>query len=160
MNADVTIGILELAERIKMAAPEIKVSPASVFRRFAAFFYDSLLLLAIYFLISGIAVAINGGEAVTGLTLQLALLATLLVSTYLFYWWFWCRSGQTLGMQAWRIKLISHQGKLSAKHCAIRLIVSLISVATAGLGFFWMIFDKQGRTWQDIASQTQVYRVK
>jgi len=71
-------------------------APASLIRRLAAFLYDSLLLIALFMLLR-----LNNGEAIEHLAYKFALLPI----AWFFFAWFWSKSGQTLGMQAWRIKM-------------------------------------------------------
>ena len=134
-------------------------TPAGFFKRAFAFFYDLLLMAAMYFIIGGVAVAINGGE-------KIPLLWSLLISTAIFpgcilafYYWFWKRCGQTLGMQAWRLKLIADNPPVTFKLVSIRYIASILGLACAGIGFFWMIIDSQGRTWHDIASRSRIVQM-
>ena len=129
---------------------------AGFLRRLAAFFYDCLLLTAIYFVIGAIAVGVNDGESIP---LAWSLLVSLLVfplCAFFFYCWFWRRGGQTLGMQAWRIKLISDVAPLPIKYCAIRFLTSLLSLAAMGTGFLWMLIDRDKRAWQDMASKSWI----
>ena len=79
-------------------------APASLIRRLAAFLYDSLLLIALFMLLTAIAVRLNDGEAIEHLAYKFALLPI----AWFFFAWFWSKSGQTLGMQAWRIKMTNN----------------------------------------------------
>lgn len=81
-----------------------KNSSVLVFRRIAAFLYDCLLLLALFMLITAIAVRLNNGEAIEHAAYKL----TLLPIAWLFFAWFWSHGGQTLGMRAWRIKIFDN----------------------------------------------------
>lgn len=77
-----------------------------------------------------------------------------------FYGYFWRRNGQTLAMQAWRIRLESVDGgRPSWKQCLIRLAVGALSLLCFGLGFFWLWFDRDRRTWHDRASGTRVVQL-
>jgi uncharacterized RDD family membrane protein YckC len=70
---------------------------------------------------------------------------------------FWRKSGQTLGMQAWRIKLVTTTGNTpSYRQCILRCVVATLSLGMMGLGYWWSIFDAQGRRWHDRASGTQL----
>jgi len=85
-------------------------APASLIRRLAAFLYDSLLLIALFMLLTAVAVRLNNGEAIEHLAYKFALLPI----AWFFFAWFWSKSGQTLGMQAWRIKMTNNEGGLVA----------------------------------------------
>ncbi len=86
-------------------------------------------------------------------------------TAYLFLVWFaylgWCwnRGGMTVGMRAWRVRIEDEQGqKPGWGKAAIRFLASLVSVAPAGLGFLWSLFDSEKRTWHDILSGTRLVR--
>ena len=85
-------------------------APASLIRRLAAFLYDSLLLIALFMLLTAVAIRLNDGEAIEHLAYKFALLPI----AWFFFAWFWSKSGQTLGMQAWRIKMTNNEGGLVA----------------------------------------------
>jgi len=74
-----------------------------------------------------------------------------------FYWFFWIRAGQTVGMKAWRLKLVSADGApLSHRQCLIRVFVAPLSILLGGLGFLWSLFGPDRKTWHDLASNTRV----
>ena len=74
----------------------------------------------------------------------------------LFFVFSWSRGGMTLGMQAWRLRVQGVDGySLNLKQCLIRCGVAWLSLLAFGLGYLWVLFDKQRRSWPDIASNTQ-----
>jgi uncharacterized RDD family membrane protein YckC len=79
---------------------------ASLFKQFIAMMYDSLLIVALLFLATAILLPFNQGESISGPFYNLYLL----IVVYVFYSWFWNKSGQTLGMKAWKIRIIDEQG--------------------------------------------------
>lgn len=124
-----------------------------LWRRLAAAFYDSLLLIACYFVIALVGIGINDGEAVNGDIL----FWFLLLVTWVFFVKFWCYPGQTLGMQVWKVQVLDVSGHhLTWRQSCIRFFVAILSWVALGLGFFWALFDKDGRTWHDIVSQSQL----
>ena len=128
--------------------------PASLRRRFAAMLYDSLLIVALLFLATLPFTALRGGEAVEGST---AYELSLVLVVYLFFLGFWSTRGRTLGMQSWGLQLEDANGCVpSPRQASIRFVVSLVSLATFGLGFFWQLVDKDKMTWHDRASRTRV----
>lgn len=129
---------------------EVKVK---LWRRLAAALYDAILLLACYFVVAMVGVALNGGEAVNGLIL----FWVLLFITWCFFVKFWCYSGQTLGMQVWKVKVVNLDGDvLNWKQASIRIIVAMISWLVFGLGFIWSMFNKEGYAWHDLVSQSKL----
>ena len=134
---------------------------AGLFRRLFAIFYDGFLLIAILFVVSAIATALNGGKAVeSGDALYPVLVLLIFFLSYLYFSWFWMHGGQSLGMKTWRIQLKRNdQGKtndlpIDHKTAAIRFFSAIISWGFFGLGFVWALFDKQNRCWHDLSSKT------
>ena len=83
-------------------------------RRFAAMVYDTLLVLPVIMASVALSMGVRSmipGDSIGNLETaelhpQLVQLIAL-VSVIGFFSWFWLRNSQTLGMQAWRIKLVS-----------------------------------------------------
>jgi uncharacterized RDD family membrane protein YckC len=74
-----------------------------------------------------------------------------------FYFYFWRRNGQTLGMQAWRLRLDSKDGgRASLRQCLIRMPVGFLSLLCGGLGYWWIWIDRDRLSWHDRASGTRV----
>ena len=130
--------------------------PAAGFlRRVAAAVYDALLVIALMMVITFIALPLSGGDAIPAgnLAYQLLMLATAAV----FFIGFWCRGGQTLGMRTWRIRVERRNGDpLSWATGAVRFGAALFSVAALGLGFFWLLVDRDRLTWHDRIAGTRV----
>ncbi|MGQ7286187.1 RDD family protein [Vreelandella venusta] len=80
----------------------------------------------------------------------------LLFFVTLFFVYSWRRGGMTLGMQAWRLRVQTTDGyAISLKQSLIRCVVAWLSLAAFGIGYWWVLFDRQRRSWPDIASNTQ-----
>ncbi len=126
--------------------------PASLFRQLAAILYDSLLIVAILFLATAIALIFNQGEAIEANSL---FNLYLLFVVFTFYAWFWRKSGQTLGMRVWKIRIVSEfGGNPSWGISYLRLFFALLSALCFGLGYWWRLFKPY--TWHDHLSQTRV----
>ncbi|WP_257284130.1 RDD family protein [Endozoicomonas sp. SESOKO1] len=143
------------------------LTPAPVWRRAAAMLYDSLLILALLF-VAGflnlfIQIQVFGDEQLKTMTEEGYNLggpffyAALMVIVYGFFGLFWTRSGQTPGMQAWRIKVVNNDNHLiSPRQSIIRFLIAIPSLSLAGIGFLWAVIDQQRRSWQDLASSSRV----
>ncbi len=127
---------------------------ASALRRSAAMIYDFFLVVAIWILTTIVVIAfLTDGDTVTGVPFQLMLLGEIFV----FYAYFWKIKGQTLGMQVWKIRAENEQGEtLTFLDSLLRFGFATITMAPLGLGFFWMIVDKQRLTLYDRLSKTRV----
>ncbi|WP_211313870.1 RDD family protein [Marinomonas piezotolerans] len=131
----------------------VQLKRISLWRRLAAAFYDLLLLLALYFLVGWIAVMSNDGEAVDGRLL----FWPLLLIAWGFFAKFWCHPGQTLGMQVWKFRIVNKYGTaLTFRQASARFLLSLISWACVGLGFIWVLIDRDGLAWHDRLSHTRL----
>ena len=127
---------------------------AGFFRRLAAIVYDSFLIVAIWIISTVLIVALlSDGEAVSGPGFQLFLY----VEAATFYVYFWRVKGQTLGMQVWKIRTVNDSGEiLTLSECMVRLFFATFSIVFLGLGFVWILFDKDNLAWHDRASGTKV----
>jgi uncharacterized RDD family membrane protein YckC len=131
--------------------------PASLLRRLGAMIYDGLLLAAILMVGTALFLPITHGEAVTQPVLRFVLRVFLLGLIVGFFGLFWTRTGQTLGMQSWRIKVERVDGGLLGwKDVALRLGAALLSWLPLGLGYLWILFDSESRAWHDRLTGTRV----
>ena len=129
---------------------------ASLLRRFGAIIYDTLLVLAILFLITIPFIAVRGGEPVATDD-NLVYQASIAVALFLFFTGFWSRSGRTLGMQSWGLQLETTEGHLpSTATASLRFVAALLSLLPLGLGFLWQLWDKDSLTWHDRISNTRL----
>lgn len=125
----------------------------SFLRVLVAIIYDFLLLIALLFLATAILLPFNGGKAFTNQPIFYPLY--LLTVSFCFYGWFWTHGGQTLGLRAWKIKVLTDNYEvITWRQAFVRFIVSLFSWGFLGLGFLWIFVDKKQRSWHDMASKT------
>jgi uncharacterized RDD family membrane protein YckC len=81
---------------------------AGLWPRLGAAVYDAFLLVGLFFLATALVAPFMPDDHVsTGATW---FQAYLLLVMYGFYGWFWTHGGQTLGMRAWRLRLVSQDG--------------------------------------------------
>lgn len=125
-------------------------------RRLAAILYDTLLLGALFFLITIPFIAVRGGEPVEIGDNALYRLV-LAVVVYAFFVGYWTRSGRTLGMQSWGLRVETPTGEIPAFAAAnIRFFAAMLSWLPAGLGFIWQLWDRDQLTWHDRLSGTRL----
>jgi len=134
-------------------------------RRLIAILYDTLLVLPLIMLSVAISLGLYGallkltGGSQDALSLNPYLVRTIaFLSCVGFFSAFWLKSGQTLGMQAWRIKLVrtSNGETASAGQALLRCFGALLSAACAGAGYWWCLVDRNGRCWHDYLSGTEL----
>jgi uncharacterized RDD family membrane protein YckC len=132
-------------------------SAPGLLRRLAAQIYDLLLLIALLFLATALLLAFTAGEAVTAQH-TLIYRAYLLVISFFFYGWFWTHGGQTLGLRAWKIKVLTlDQKPISWNQALLRFTTAIISWTVFGLGFLWILIDKNRHGWHDHLSKTALF---
>lgn len=134
----------------------------SLLRRLAALFYDGVLLFGILSLATGLAIAVYTTLAGGDFPGQSWWFRTWLVSVIVaFFAYFWTHGGQTLGMRAWRLRLVrADGGEPLLRDALMRLIFALVALAPAGLGLWWMLIDSEGLAWHDRWSRTRLVLVK
>ena len=133
---------------------------AGFLKRILALVYDSLLIAAIVLVLSLLLVFINGGYPDSGSFLSFIQFFILVVTGPIFYSYFWIvNKGQTTGMQAWKIKLVTmDETELNIKKTMLRCLISTISFAFIGLGYLWILYDKDDLSWSDILTKTKVIK--
>jgi len=129
-------------------------------RRLAAMLYDSLLLAALWFTATALLLAVSGGHLADpdrSLWLLVALRVSLLLVTLLFFAGFWVHGGQTLGMRAWRLKLVSASGgPVSWSQAVWRFAAAIPSVGLLGIGLLWVLIDRERCAVHDRLSGTRL----
>lgn len=163
-----------------------RVAPAGMFRRMAALLYDSLVVVAVLMAATVPFLPFLHGrvlrpEEVGVLAYLYWAWEAVLVAVFLGF--FWTRRGQTLGMQAWRLRIEDDSGKrlswrrvLLRQACAVspwlpgflllsyadfhrRSDLQRVGEALLLIGLFaWamMWFDSRRRTWHDRMSGTRI----
>lgn len=138
-------------------------------RRLSAIIYDLLILCALIMLAAGLAMlftqilvwsSLVSLQGYTDLAEYLntgwrrwAHFSYYVVVILGFYSYFWCKAGQTLGMRAWRLLLVTKEGTpLSLGQALSRALLSL-----GGLGNFWLWLRwGKGLALQDQLTNTQM----
>src|SRR5436190_1007681 len=122
-----------------MVAPHSEksdIASISFLRRLAAIFYDSFIVFSFLLVLTAFALLANQGNSLS--SYQSLFLGYLIFSTGLFVSWFWHKRGQTLGMLAWKIKVVDQDNQnLSWPHAFYRYMVAFGTIALGGLGLLW-----------------------
>lgn len=120
-------------------------------RLLAAICYDlillfGLLLLATTLLVVPLNIGLDSSALEGSVAFQLYLVAVIA----LFYGWFWSHGGQTLGMRTWKLKILTQSGQpLSLPQALLRLLLAIVTLAPAGLGWWWKFIDRDRQTLYD-----------
>ena len=151
---------------------------AGPIRRIFALVYDTLLILAAIFVAFQPIPLLEG--VIQEFPLTQALTSIYLMAIWFFFLgWFWTHGGQTVGMKAWRMKLLREDGaEITWIDAIYRFVLSngafililmlagleLISARLAlilggtifGFSFLWAVIDRRGRAGHDALSRTQL----
>lgn len=143
------------------APARLEVETATLWPRLFALIYDFFPVLGIWFAVAVLSYAANGSEPVTPGSLGAWLEFIALVgATFLYAGLSWRFGGQTLGMRAWRLRAVDAQGNPpSWPAIGLRFSMGAVSLAAAGLGFIWVLIDRERRSWHELASGTLTVRL-
>lgn len=157
---------------------------APFWRHLLAMLYDLFLVIPLLMVTSAVLVAVHGpAETAVVRTVpvwqQWSLAYMALIG---FYGTFWRQKGQTLGMQAWRVKLVPNQttSRVTWSQAAARIIVAsmpfilslmpyqVLDINDAGIwiyistaviassGFMWRFFNAERLYLHDLATGTEL----
>ena len=129
---------------------------AGVWPRIMALVYESLIVAAILFLATAIAMLFTQKAIAPGTVwFELYLLAVL--ASYFCYCW--RRSGQTAGMFAWRLMLTDLNGKrVDLTTALLRFLIATL-LGFGVLGLLWVLVDIDRVALQDRLTKTRVLRL-
>ena len=131
------------------------IQPASFWRRLMSMLYDLPVVVVLWMLATAIAMAMGMENRTAGKDPWYTVGLLLIWFGYL--GWSWTRGGMTLGMRAWKLRIETSEGKNPDwSRCLLRFALSGLSWAAAGLGYLWMLIDRDGLTWHDRLSQTRI----
>jgi len=131
-------------------------------RRVAALVYDLFLLAALLMIYTSFAILLAHRALLPENVGAWAYLyrAGLLVIVAGYYIVNWLRSGQTLGMRAWRIHAVSDSGNPLTLTAACRRVAwGVLAWPPAGLGVLWLYVDRDHLAIHDRLSGTRVIRL-
>ncbi len=138
--------------------------PASLWRRFAAMVYDFLLIIAVSFLYYAIAIGINvlfngapeQGKPVNWGHFKLVVFTGWILTLAGFFCFFWTRSGQTLGMKTWNLKILNqHNQYPDYRQAFLRCVIAPFSLLCFGIGYWWIYTNPERQTLHDKLSRTK-----
>jgi uncharacterized RDD family membrane protein YckC len=148
-------------------SPYAALPPAPLWRRLVALIYDGLLLLAMAFayaaavllvevwLLGAREARVGHWRGIEGLWLALYY-AGLWAWLSLYYLWCWRRSGQTLGMKTWRLRLQQADGGLATRRQGwLRCLLAPLSLASL-IGWLWCLWSPAGASLHDLGSGTRM----
>ncbi len=119
--------------------------------------YDAVIMLGLLIVASALALPFGDTHKVALQDFWFTLWLVLVCLGYLGVCWRY--GGVTMGMRAWRVRLVSADGQFVAwPKCLLRFCVAPVSLAVFALGFLWALADQKNRTWHDLAAGTFLIR--
>ncbi len=126
-------------------------------RRMAAMAYEAVLLFGLLFVAGYLFVALarDAQSGLPRLAFQVYLFAV--CGAYLLYCWL--RTGQTLAMKTWGIRLVARDGApLPPTRALLRYLLAIPSVLS-GIGLAWALLDREGLFLHDRLAGTRLISV-
>jgi len=118
-----------------------KPQAPSLLKLSACLLYELLTIVALCLVLAGLFYALFG-DATEGVKhlLQQMFLWGMLGAYYLRCW---IKTGQTLAMQAWHLKVVTqNNAPLPMSTALVRYLLASLSLVLFGLGFVWAVVDK------------------
>ncbi|MDG1475034.1 MAG: RDD family protein, partial [Porticoccaceae bacterium] len=89
--------------------------------------------------------------------LQIVIMLGLIFVLIGYYWLCWRKQGQSMGMKAWRLKLVQSNGELATnQQCWLRAIIAPLSLAFFGIGYLWCLLPPNKECIHDRITGTKV----
>jgi len=115
---------------------------AKLYKRLLSCIYETLICIAIAMLVTLVFIAIFGDATIGIKRTVLQLILWLSIGVYFVQ--SWVKTGQTVAMRAWRLKLVQrHQEALTLQQAALRYVLSTLLMLT-GISIVWALFDQEG----------------
>lgn len=135
--------------------------PAPLWLRLAAALYDLLPLLGLWFVAGLLALLVTGGALDPHrLSHKLLVQGLLVILSAAYFVLSWTRGGQTIGMRAWRLRVVRDDGSpVDVPRALLRFAVALVSLVALGAGFWWALLDARRRCWHDRVAGTYMLRM-
>ena len=138
--------------------------------RFVAWFLDGIFIgilgLVGGFILGGLVYLVGGSESdiliILTIVLSCVLALILMFIQFVYFGYFWSKSGQTIGMKLLNMKVVRRDNEpLTFIRAGLRGTVGYwISSLIFNLGFIWAAFDEDQETWHDKIFDTWVVRVE
>jgi len=137
--------------------PESRLRLAALGIRLLSLAYEGVLLFGIVFVAAYLflGLARDAQSGLARLVFQVYVLAV--CATYFVFCW--TRSGQTLPMKTWHIRLVTEQGKpLAVDRAFLRYLLAVPGVVS-GIGVLWAFIDHDRQFLHDRLAKTRIVRI-
>ncbi len=137
--------------------PESRLRLAPLGLRLLSLAYEGVLLFGILFVAAYLFLAL-ARDAQSGLP-RLLFQVYVLVVCGSYFVFCWARSGQTLPMKTWHIRLVTQQGKPLALGQAVRRYLLAVPGIVSGIGVLWAFVDRDRQFLHDRLAGTRIVRM-
>jgi uncharacterized RDD family membrane protein YckC len=132
---------------------------AGLLPRFASLVYEAILLTPVLFVSAYLFLALT--RAVRTPALHALFQVWLLGVLAAYFAYCWQRSGQTLAMKTWRIRVARRDGSpLSTREAVARFALAVWSLCLFGAGFWWGFIDRERQFLHDRLVGSRLYRTR
>jgi uncharacterized RDD family membrane protein YckC len=138
--------------------PESRLRLAPLGIRLLSLAYEGVLLFGIVFVAAYLfpGLARDAQSGLPRLVFQVYVLAV--CGTYFVFCW--ARSGQTLPMKTWHIRLVTEQGQPLTVGRAFRRYLLTVPGVVSGIGVLWAFIDRDRQFLHDRLAKTRIVRVE
>jgi uncharacterized RDD family membrane protein YckC len=141
-------------QRVTASAP---LRPAGLLTRLASLVYDAILLTPVLFISAYVFLALTQGAQTPLLHALFRLWLIGVLGAYFVYCW--RRSGQTLAMKTWHIRVARQDGSpLTMSQALARYLLALWSALLLGAGFLWALVDRERQFLHDRLVGSRLFR--
>lgn len=124
-------------------------------RRAMIMMYDGIAVVTVIYFASFVPVIAAGGALAPGNPL-LSLYMLIVMFGYFALGW---TRGRTLGMQAWKVEIVTSSGERPGlRQALIRFFAAAVSFALCGIGYWAALFDAERCAWPERWSGTRLQR--
>ena len=131
---------------------------ASLRLRLLSLIYESLLLCAVLFVSSYLFLSIARDAQSGWLRTMFQLYLLAVCGGYFLFCW--TRTGQTLAMKTWRLRLTATSGSAPRFGTALRRYLFAIPGMLSGASLLWALFDREHQFLHDRLAGTRIVRVE
>jgi uncharacterized RDD family membrane protein YckC len=138
--------------------PDSRLRLAPLAIRLLSLAYEGVLLFGIVFVAAYLflGLARDAQSGLPRLVFQVYVLAV--CGTYFVFCW--ARSGQTLPMKTWHIRLVTEQGKPLTVDRAFRRYLLAVPGVVSGIGVLWAFIDRDRQFLHDRLAKTRIVRIE
>lgn len=116
--------------------------------------YESLLLVAVWFLAGFIFTGLTHGADSPAAIMALRIYT--LGVTAVYFIWFWLHGGQTLAMKTWHLRLVGIAGEpVTLRQALLRFFIAVPGVLS-GISVLWALFDRDRQFLHDRLAKTKI----